>query len=110
MSSIVVLFTTEEKTNSAIRITAAPRNAPVRILTYPPAAVPNTVLKNPPKESITTATPRLAPVDMPRIDGPASGLLNAVCSNSPATARAAPENAAVHIIGNRASSTITCHA
>ena len=49
----------------------------------------------PPKNSITNATPRLAPELMPRIDGPASGFLKAVCNISPQTASAPPQSNAV---------------
>ena len=49
----------------------------------------------PPKNSITNATPRLAPELVPKIDGPASGFLKAVCNISPQTASAPPQNNAV---------------
>lgn len=68
--------------------------------------VPPTV---PPSISITNATPRLAPVSIPRIDGPANGLLNTVCNISPEVASAAPANSAVTACGNLDSSTINDH-
>ena len=63
----------------------------------------------PPQKSMTSATPRLAPVSMPRIEGPASGLLKAVCSSRPATANAAPESSAATICGRRDSRTMNRH-
>ena len=65
--------------------------------------------RNEPPASMTTATPRDAPVEMPRIDGPASGLSKQVCSSRPAIERAAPATAAVIIIGNRVSIMMTLH-
>ena len=50
---------------------------------------------NEPPVSITTATPNAAPVSIPRIEGPAKGLLKVVCNNNPATARLQPANKAV---------------
>ena len=110
MSSIVVPLTNEEKIINNERITAAPASAPARILMYPPIVLPNNVPNSPPKASITTATPRLAPVETPRIDGPASGLLNVVCINSPDTASAAPASTAVTAIGTRDCNIINSHA
>ena len=64
----------------------------------------------PPVASITTATPSPAPADTPSTLGSASGLLNVVCSSSPATASAAPASAAVAAMGRRDCSTITSQA
>ena len=64
----------------------------------------------PPSASITMATPRLEPVETPRIEGPARGLSNVVCNNNPATERAAPASMAVHAIGSRVLRTIIRHA
>ena len=50
-----------------------PAKAAVIIATYPPADMPAAAIV-PPVRRVTTATPRLAPDDMPRSDGDASGL------------------------------------
>ena len=55
----------------------------------------------PPNSSMTKATPRLAPALMPRMDGPASGFLKAVCNISPQTANAPPQSSAVSAWGKR---------
>ncbi len=44
---------------------------------------------------ITIATPRLAPEVIPKIEGPANGLSNAVCNIRPDTAKPAPASRAV---------------
>lgn len=105
MSNIAVDFTIDEKNSNIIITTAAPAMAPSKMLKYEV----NASLTTPPIASITTATPRLEPVDTPRIDGPASGLSKVVCNNNPATANAAPARAAVRAIGNRVSTTIVSH-
>lgn len=63
----------------------------------------------PPNNSMTSATPRPAPLVMPKMDGPASGLRKAVCSNKPLTASALPLSSAVSACGKRFSNTIKCH-
>ena len=61
------------------------------------------------KSSITIATPKLAPLLMPKMEGPASGLLNDVCSINPDTASDAPHNMAVMAAGMRDCRMIYCH-
>lgn len=63
--------------------------------------VKNDVMKLLPPASITIATPKFAPLLIPSIDGPASGLLNTVCSISPLTANDAPQSNAVIADGKR---------
>ena len=53
-----------------------------------------------PPVSITSATPRLAPELIPKIEGPARGLLNTVCNISPLAASDAPQSMAVIACGN----------
>lgn len=84
---------------------AAPMKAPAKTLIY----VPVVVLIEPPSANMTIATPRLEPVEIPNIDGPARGLLNVVCNSRPATERPAPASIAVQAIGSRVSITIIRH-
>ena len=63
----------------------------------------------PPSNSMTSATPKPAPLLMPKMLGPASGLRKAVCSMSPLTASAPPAKSAVTACGRRDSSTMYCH-
>jgi len=51
--------------------------------------------------STTRATPKLAPEEMPKTEGPASGLLKSVCKNKPERPRAAPTERAVIACGKR---------
>lgn len=44
---------------------------------------------------ISRATPRLAPEETPKTEGPAKGLWNTVCKSKPATEREAPATTAV---------------
>ena len=55
---------------------------------------------------IIKATPRLAPEEIPSIEGSASGFLKSVCIMSPATASAAPARSAVTDWGSRYSNNI----
>ena len=74
---------------------AEPTNAPVMIARLPDKENNPAVLMELPKTSMTSATPKLAPVLMPKIEGPARGLLNAVWSRRPDTDKAAPQSKAV---------------
>ena len=60
-----------------------------------PERVTPAVARVPPKASMTKATPKLAPELIPRMDGPAKGLLKAVCNINPEPAKAAPHSRAV---------------
>ena len=62
----------------------------------------------PPRNSITNATPRPAPLFTPNTLGPANGLRKAVCSINPLTAKAAPQSVAVMACGNLDSRTMNC--
>ena len=53
----------------------------------------------PPK--IKKATPRLAPLLIPKTNGPASGFLKSVCIINPATARPLPVSTAAKAFGIR---------
>ena len=54
---------------------------------------------------MTSATPKFAPELIPKIDGPAKGLLKAVCTSKPAAVNAASQSSAVIVCGMRDSST-----
>ena len=103
MSNITEFFTIDENASNTNIITPAPSNAPMSALNDEPITPPI----EPPSASITMATPKLDPVETPKIDGPANGLSNVVCIKSPAIDKAAPESIAVHAMGKRVSSTIT---
>lgn len=49
----------------------------------------------PPPASITSATPKLAPELIPKMEESANGLLNTVCNISPEADKAAPQSKAV---------------
>ena len=53
------------------------------------------------------ATPRDAPLEMPKIEGPASGLRKSVCMSQPLSASAMPPVSAVIALGKRDSKMIT---
>ena len=106
MSSIRLLFTKDEKKSSMTNIRLEPANAPMMMAINPVKLFSPAAPITPPKQSITKATPKLAPVSMPKIEGPANGLLNEVCNKSPLTARAAPASKAVTVCGTRDSHTI----
>ena len=55
---------------------------------------------------MTTATPSPAPEFTPKIEGPANGLLKAVCNMRPAVASEAPASNAVTACGRRDCSTM----
>ena len=89
----------EKKKISAMTV-MAPTKAAARMATKPERLTePAEML--PPRSNITKATPRPAPLLMPKMLGPAKGLRNAVCSISPLTANAPPQRMAVMAWGNR---------
>ena len=105
MSSITLLLISVEKNRMRAMMAIAPMKAPARTDRNPERLnVPAVTL--PPNSSMTKATPRLAPELIPRMEGPASGFLKAVCSMSPHTARAPPHSKAVSACGRRASHTM----
>ena len=54
-----------------------------------------------PVSSTTKATPRLAPLEIPKMDGSAKGLRNKVCISKPDTESPMPASKAVTACGNR---------
>lgn len=96
---MMLLFTNVEKNRMTPMMNMAPMNAPV-MMEKKPEMVYSPAVMVPPMKSMTRATPRLAPVFMPKMDGPANGLLKVVCSISPEEERAAPQNSAVRHWGS----------
>ena len=86
ISSIKLFFVKAEK-NSKIPMTIiAPAKAPANTARKPDILKTPAVIL-PPPSNITKATPRLAPVLIPNIEGPASGSLKKVCNINPETAK-----------------------
>ena len=105
MSSMMLLLIKVEKNRMMPITTIEPMNAPMTIEKNPERVIPAVAMVPPPK-SMTMATPKLAPELMPRMEGPANGLLKAVCSMSPEPASAAPHSKAVKAWGIRFSQTM----
>ena len=100
MSNITLFLTILEKKKMTAITAIAPIKAATRMATNPEILTePAEIL--PPKSSITSATPRPAPLLMPKMLGPARGLRKAVCSISPLTANAPPQSMAVMACGSR---------
>ena len=73
MSNIIVFLTNEEKPINNTMINPAPNIAPSMVVINSPTMLPKSPCINPPAPSVIIATPMLAPVETPRIDGPANG-------------------------------------
>ena len=91
ISSIKLFFVKAEKNSKIPRTIIAPAKAPANTARKPDILKTPAVIL-PPPSNITKATPRLAPVLIPNIEGPASGLLKTVCNINPETAKAAPHS------------------
>ena len=108
----MLLETTDETAKSRKMMSNEPRKAPMTTAREPmnwkppPSPPVEGRLSMPPRMSITSATPTLAPLVMPSIDGPARGLRKAVCNSKPDTARLAPHSIAVMLCGTRDSITM----
>ena len=94
MSSITLLFIKEDKNNTKANTATAPKNAP-NMTEKNPESVNTPVAMVPPPASITSATPKLAPELIPKMEESANGLLNTVCNISPEADKAAPQSKAV---------------
>ena len=57
---------------------------------------------------INSATPKLAPEEIPSTKGPANGFLKSVCMSSPQIERPEPTKIAVIALGTLKSKTIVC--
>ena len=75
--SMMLLLIKVEKNRIRPMTTIEPMNAPSTMEKNPDKVMP-AVAMVPPPASITRATPKLAPELIPRMDGPANGLLKAV--------------------------------
>ena len=97
-SGIRSFFSMEESGRSTPVTSMLPAKAPVTTAAYPPREiVPAEIV--PPKKSITTATPKLAPELIPKIEA-GEGLRNVVCRSRPDTASPAPAKKAVMAMGS----------
>ena len=92
MSNMRLLRTKVEKKRITPITTVAPTKAPTIVAKNPVRPLP-AIHELP--ANIMMATPSEAPVSIPNIEGPASGLLKVVCSSNPATARLQPARSAV---------------
>ena len=112
MSSMVLLWTRPLSMSRMTMTSMEPIKAamimastPATCMSAPSMVVPTT----PPIASMTSATPRDAPLVMPRMEGPANGFRKTVCSMSPLAANEAPHSKAVTACGRRALRTIYSH-
>ena len=96
----------EKRKMIAVTAMAPTKAAPTTAIK--PVQEKSAVLTLPPQSSMTRATPRLAPLLMPKTSGPARGLRKAVCSIRPLAASDAPQSVAVRAWGRRVSRTIYC--
>ena len=108
MSSITLLCTNVEKKKITAITAIAPMKAANRMAAKPLMLTEPTE-SPPPRNSITSATPRPAPLLIPNTLGPAKGLRKAVCSIRPLTAKAAPQSIAVMACGRRDWRMMNCH-
>lgn len=108
ISNATLLWIIREQTSKSIITTIAPRKAP-EIMARKPFTDKSSVVRLPLNTRITIATPRLAPLFIPNMDGPARGLQNAVCSINPQIASDAPQSNAVTACGKRDSNTMYLH-
>ena len=110
MSSITGLFTHLESNSSNSVTTMAPTKAAATVESEENSAESGVLMvdNEPTPSSMTMATPSEAPLVMPKMPGPASGLRKAVCKSSPLTANAAPQSIAVRAAGRRDSITMKC--
>ena len=96
INNIVLLLTAAESDIINVKTAAAPIIAPE---TTAPAAIVPVII-------VTTAAPTDAPVEIPKIEGPANGLPSVVCNINPAAESAAPAKIAVRHCGMRMSKRI----
>ena len=101
--------TQAERTSNSNVTSIAPRNADSNTARKPGNEA-TADMTEPPSNSMTSATPRAAPLVIPKMPGPASGLRNAVWRSRPLTASAAPQSNAVSMAGRREESTMNCQA
>ena len=100
ISSMRLLRMKVERNRMTAMMSIEPMKAPISTDINPEKVTPPATMA-PPVASITIATPRLAPLLIPRMDGPARGLLKAVCNINPDTAKELPHRSAVRAWGRR---------
>lgn len=105
---MTLLLTMEENRKIIPVTTIAPIKA-ARKMAINPVAENDNVLTEPPKSNMTNATPNPAPPEMPKMEGPANGFLNAVCNINPLADKAPPQKNAVMACGNRDSKMMKRH-
>ena len=108
ISSMTLFLTIPANSSSTAMTAPAPMKAAASTATKPVSDTVPSVMP-PPKASITKAAPRLAPLLIPNIEGPARGLRNAVWSNSPLTASELPHSTAVIACGRRVCNMMYSH-
>ena len=86
---MVLERTIDDNAKTIAVTTLAPTNGATTMDSWKPKAV---VL--PPKSNVIKATARLAPLVIPKMEGPAKGLRKAVCKSNPATESDAPQSIA----------------
>jgi len=96
---LIVFLTLWAVINTASKTIAAPKlDAIAR-----PQLEKDTIVNTPPKipaPKIKIATPRLAPEEIPKTNGPANGFLKRVCINKPAIDKPEPTSMAVIAFGS----------
>ena len=108
MSNITLLRITDERPKMTAVTSMAPAKAANKTAMKPVKVTPPAV-RLPPMANMTRATPRPAPLLIPKTSGPASGFRKAVWSMSPLTAMAPPPNRAVRAWGRRDSRMMNRH-
>ena len=105
MSSMTLFLTIVEKKKMTVVTAMAPTKAAMMTATKP-VSCSEPSESEPPRSSMTSATPTPAPLEMPKMEGSASGLRKAVCSSRPLAASEAPQSRAVMACGRRFSRTM----
>ena len=107
MSSMTLLWTMVLNRKISPITAIAPTKAAARTA-IKPVMLTEPTESEPPRPSITNATPTPAPLLIPKMLGPANGLLKAVCNIRPLTASEPPQSMAVIACGSRLSIMIYC--
>ena len=108
MSSMTLFLTIVENRKMRPMTVMAPAKAAANTA-MKPVTLTEPTDSEPPMPSMTRATPTPAPLLIPKMLGPASGFLNAVCSIRPLTASEPPQRVAVIACGSRLSIMMKCH-
>ena len=99
---LTMLFNRELKARMRSKTRKAPAKAAIVTPTVDQPGMALTAIPlSFPVSSTTMATPRLAPLEIPKIDGSAKGFRKSVCISKPETERPIPANRAVMACGRR---------